>query len=147
AEPAGRAGRRGARAGAGDALPEARLVLVQPALLARAGVVADHGLVVVALLLREQPVADDDQRRPARPDALPPQRPGPLGAPVGRDGDAADHAVARRTPESDPVTGRGREGTLIRRLAHLVLSGRPLRPEQVLRRGTPAPADVALQVG
>src|SRR6516164_1406743 len=86
----------------GEAL-EARVVFMGPNHFAGGRPVTNHRLFLVELFLRKQAVADDNHGRPPRPNALLPPQPGAGALPVGRDVRAANHAVALRAPETNPV--------------------------------------------
>src|SRR5262249_27122597 len=105
--------RRGPRAGTGHYLAEARLVGMLPQFGARVRLIADHDLVVAALLLCVEPVADYRERGPARSDAMPPEQLRRVLLPIGEDADAGTAAVAVGTAKARPiartqfVVGRG----------------------------------------
>ena len=77
-----------------------------PHRLAGVDAIGDDHLFVAALLLREQQVALDRERRPARPDRPLPHLHRRVGRPVGFDPHAANDAVARRSAESGPFDPR-----------------------------------------
>src|SRR5205823_2038270 len=96
-------GGRGARAGAGDDLGEADAVAVRPDFVAGVGRVADDDLLLAALLLRVQAVADHRERRPPRPDEVPPNFSRRVLLPVGGEAHARQPTVALRPAEAWPV--------------------------------------------
>src|SRR5205823_11263724 len=98
-------GRRRPRAGPGDRLLEPGRPAVLPHLGPGARGVAHDRLVAAALLLGEEPVADDRERAPPRADPLPPHQLRRAGRPVGVDRDPGDAAVAGRAAEPGPVAG------------------------------------------
>ncbi len=141
-------GRRGPRAGPGDDLAEAGLVLVGPQLLAGRGAVADHHLLRAALLLGVQPIAHHRQRRPARPDALPPHEPGRLAVPVGADAHSGTPTVATGAAEAGPVARLHAQGAGVGRLSFHLASGNLFHgPGLVGQAPAPAPLHGETAVG
>ena len=103
-QPAGVKGGRGPRTVASHRLGEANgIIMMGPDLLAVGGVVADDVLVLAPLLLREKPIANHREGRPAGTDPMPPKFLGRRFLPIGLDLHAQQPAVASRPAECGPV--------------------------------------------
>src|SRR5262249_59170845 len=101
----------------------------------------EDGFPLAPLFLREKSIAHDDDRRPGRPDPLPPDQFRQSGIPIGCDADASQSAVAIRATKAGPIAGPELQGLSRDRWRGRLACPLYLRNIDLLGREAPPPAE------